>query len=91
MASTTMADMLYNVESKIGYHFIDPSILWEALQAAGSNVRQIGARRLPDGKKRLALLGDAVLKLALLAEWYDGEEPKGPSIPPPPAFMGLRY
>ncbi len=58
----------------IGYTFSDPLILWEALNAAGSNVVSAGGRRVFDGNKRLALLCDAVLKTALLDVWYPTSE-----------------
>ncbi len=54
----------------IGYTFNDPLIVWEALNAAGSNVMRAGGRVFLDGNKRLALLGDSILKSALLDDWY---------------------
>lgn len=67
------------VEAIIGYQFNDPSLLTEALQASGSPVRSAGTRAIPDGNKRLALLGDTVLKLALLDHWYEAGHPRGSS------------
>ena len=64
------------VEDIIGRHFTDPNTLWEALQAAGSPVVFIGTRRISDGHKRLALIGDSVLKLALISHWYVGTDPR---------------
>ena len=71
--------MVQGVEEAIAYQFNDPTILWEALQAAGSSVFIINGRRLIDGNKRLALLGDAILKVALVEDWYSGVEPRGGS------------
>ena len=73
VATNTIAD----IHAIIGHHFNDPTILTEALQAAGSSVRYAGTRPIPDGNKRLALIGDAVLKVALLDHWYQGGAPRG--------------
>lgn len=68
MASTPSTDMIGGVESITCYNFKDPLIAWEAIQAAGSGVYIIGNRRIPDGNKRLAILGDTILKLAVIEE-----------------------
>ncbi|RJE22523.1 RNAse III [Aspergillus sclerotialis] len=57
---------LQDAEDIINYMFAEPSLLHEALQASGCES--------PDGNKRLALVGDAVLKLALVAEGHDRDE-----------------
>jgi hypothetical protein len=57
----TMNESVAKVETIIGYKFAkDPTLLWEALQAAGSPVRAAGGREILDGNKKLAALGDAV-------------------------------
>ena len=55
-------------QAAIGYQFTDTSLLWEALQAAGSGASIIGAMFVArgDGNKKLALIGDAVLKLVVI-------------------------
>ncbi|KAG7002085.1 IMP-specific 5'-nucleotidase 1 [Physcia stellaris] len=65
------------VQDIIAYQFNDLSLLTEALQAPGSPIRYAGTRAIPDGNKRLALLGDTVLELALLEHWYEGGSPRG--------------
>ncbi|KAL2040771.1 hypothetical protein N7G274_006229 [Stereocaulon virgatum] len=70
--ATTQASKIRGVENIIGYKFNDPLILWEALQPAGSGVTFAGSRRFLEGNKRLAMLGDAVLNVALLDDWYGG-------------------
>ena len=65
------------VEATIGYHFIESLILWEALQATGNGISSVGTRSFADGNMRLALVGDAILKVALLEEWYAGPESRG--------------
>lgn len=40
------------------------------MQAAGSNILTISSRPLPEGNERIAIVGDAVLKLALTKLWY---------------------
>jgi len=77
MASVILKNTILGVESTIGCKFKDSSIVWEAMQAAGSGVFLIGDRRIPDGNKRLAVVGDTILKLALVEEWYNGGEPRG--------------
>ena len=46
--------------------------MWEALQVAGA---------IPGDNRRLALIGDAVLKLSLLNAWYPSGNPLGRSMP----------
>ena len=77
MATNQMSTMTRGVETIIGYNFSDPLILWEALQAAGSGVTSAGIRRFPDGNKRLAVLGDTILKLVLVGHWYDSAGVRG--------------
>ncbi|MCJ1479872.1 hypothetical protein MMC06_000026 [Schaereria dolodes] len=68
-----VAGKIQGAETAIGYRFKDPQILWEALQAAGSSVRRAGEREIRDGNKRLALLGDTILKLVLVEDWYNSQ------------------
>ena len=72
-----MATSIRKVQTIIDYQFVDTLKLWEALQAAGSPVRIIGGRNVPDGQKRLAMIGDSVLKLALIGHWYNGNDARG--------------
>ena len=66
-----------DIQRKLRYVFVDPSILSEALQAAGNGISQVGGRKIMEGNKRLAMLGDSVLQLALLNDWYMGGESRG--------------
>ena len=77
-----MPAVIQSVESSINYHFNDSGILWEALQAAGSGSTYIDTRQFAEGNKKLAFLGDAVLKLALLEGWYSGGGIRGMERPP---------
>ena len=72
-----LTSAVQGVEAIINYHFAEPLILWEALQATGNGIVSVGARSFADGNMRLALVGDAILKLALLEEWYAGTQPRG--------------
>ncbi|KAL8928891.1 MAG: hypothetical protein Q9172_000728 [Xanthocarpia lactea] len=72
MASAQMNNAVDGVEPIIGYVFKDRYLLWEALQAAGSSVLRAGNRSIPNGNKRLALLGDTILQLVLVEQWYAG-------------------
>lgn len=69
------------VQQIIGYTFTDKSILWEALQAPGSGVIFAGTRAISnDGNKRLALKGDAWIKVLIIEEWYSQHMPKGENL-----------
>lgn len=54
-------------------------VVQEAISAAGSIV-SAGPRIFPNGNKRLTILGDTVLQLALAEDWYDRAEPRGKGI-----------
>ena len=77
MAAPNIDTILQAVQDIIGYRFGDQLILWEAMQAAGSNVRSTGNRQFPDGNKRLAVIGDTVLQLVLAERWYSGGTIRG--------------
>ncbi|KAM0797066.1 ribonuclease III domain-containing protein [Usnea florida] len=86
MTALLRAPTVRKLQSKIGYTFKNPQYLWEAVQAPGSVLHPdevpssgtdrhgAGLQKFPDGNKRLALLGDTILKLALLEDWYKGQE-----------------
>ena len=77
MAANNMDTILQAVQDIIGYRFKERLILWEAMQAAGSNVRYAGDREFMDGNKRLAVIGDTVLQLVLAEQWYNGGTSRG--------------
>ncbi|KAG9250692.1 ribonuclease III domain-containing protein [Emericellopsis atlantica] len=49
----------------LAYEFQDPSWLWEALQAAGSSVSWVNKRKIEEGNKRLAGLGDRIISMSI--------------------------
>lgn len=65
----TMAHLQY-LQDKLGYHFINLNLLDEAFIAAGAPVSRTDIEGPVQGNKRLALVGDAVLRLCVLDEWY---------------------
>lgn len=89
MTALRLAPTVRKVQGIIGYKFKNAQYLWEAVQAPGSIVRSgeivgpgterhsVGFQSLPDGNRRLAVLGDTVLKLALVEDWYKGEAVRG--------------
>ncbi|KAL8782412.1 MAG: hypothetical protein Q9213_005415 [Squamulea squamosa] len=77
MANARMNNAVAGVEAIIGYAFNDKFLLWEALQAAGSNVSIAGNRMIPNGNKRLAVVGNTVLDLVLVERWYGGGQIRG--------------
>ena len=64
IAAATKTDVVA-LEQKIGYTFRDKDVAKEALQLAGDGVLRIGGRELPNGNKRLAVVGDGVLDMVL--------------------------
>ena len=89
MTALLKAPTVRKLQSKLGYTFKNPQYLWEAVQAPGSvshpdevpipetERHSAELQKFPDGNKRLALLGDTILKLALLEDWYKGQESRG--------------
>lgn len=60
-------------EALTGYTFNDAELLWEAEQASGSSA----AFLYPEGNKRLAMIGDVVLKLVVLDDLRSRNMPRG--------------
>ncbi|KAI1356878.1 ribonuclease III domain-containing protein [Xylaria sp. FL0043] len=54
----------------LNYEFQNEDLLWEALQAPGSNVTMLSGRVLTQGNKCLAALGDAVATLIVKLDCY---------------------
>lgn len=89
--ASRMASIVAKLQTAIGYKFNDTRYLWEAVQAPGVILRaeevagagtvrhSAGFLRVPDGNRRLAIVGDTVLKLALVEDWYKGGEVRGNS------------
>lgn len=71
-----MENTVHGIEDVVGYDFKDRNLLSEAITAAGSIVGA-GSRHFPDGNKRLAVLGDGVLRLVLAEDWYEGDGTRG--------------
>ncbi|KAL5415675.1 hypothetical protein PMIN06_001142 [Paraphaeosphaeria minitans] len=63
-------------QNHLDYHFKNSSLLEEAFLAPGASVSQPDVVGPEKGNKRLALVGDAALRLAVIDEWYkDNTEP----------------
>ncbi|KAF2278992.1 ribonuclease III [Westerdykella ornata] len=58
------------VESILHYRFSNHDLLDEALLAAGTTVSRRDIQGNPQGNKRLALLGDSIIKEVILEHWY---------------------
>jgi len=52
---------LHQAQVLLKHQFKTTDYLWEALQVAGSGVHRSGMRRIPDGNKRLAIIGDKLI------------------------------
>ena len=85
-----MVSTVARLQNIIGYKFKNAQLGWEAVQAPGSITRvgetvhartakdtAVGFERLPDGNRRLAVIGDTALRLALCEDWYLGDEARG--------------
>jgi len=59
----TKIEAVPKLESLLEYQFNDKNLGWEALQCKG-------AGGYAQGNKRIALIGDAYLKLKFLSIWY---------------------
>ncbi|KFY02397.1 hypothetical protein V494_00072 [Pseudogymnoascus sp. VKM F-4513 (FW-928)] len=59
-----------DVERIIKYHFTSPHIFEEAFEAAGVSELNKGVTGQRHGNKRLALVGDALIRLAILDRWF---------------------
>ncbi len=70
---------IHPVEMIIDHNFSDKTWLSEALQlqAAGSGLTRAGDRAVRDGNKRLALVGDTLLKLILVLDGYNEGASRG--------------
>lgn len=71
LAQHRMMEKVYTLQDIIEYNFNDPLLAAEALQLPGNGVSYIGTRRLINGNKRLAVLGDVVLDMILCGKWYE--------------------
>ena len=69
--------LIAGLEAVIKYHFTTPLLAWEALQAPGANAGPLALRIGIGGNKRLAILGDTILQLVLVEEWYWSGASKG--------------
>ena len=90
-----MGPTIRKVQNRLGYNFKNAEYIWEALQAPGSIVpssevegkksksQSVGLQNFPDGNRRLATLGDAVLKMVLVEDWYkmEGSRRMADSLP----------
>lgn len=66
MPPITTAERIHAVEDIVNYDFRDKRFLVKALEAAGATMAH-------QGNKRLALIGDAVLRLVLCELCYETE------------------
>ena len=69
------------IETVIGYRFAQRHFLDEALLAAGSSIARKDVHGPADGNKRLALVGDAALQMAMLDSWYSTGSSIGSGLP----------
>jgi dsRNA-specific ribonuclease len=68
---------LQSFQSQLHYSFKNACLLEEAFLADGAAVLRDDVEGPRAGNKRLALIGDAVLRLSVLDEWYPEGESTG--------------
>ena len=59
-----------NVENIIKYHFTNSELLKEAMLAAGASTADKRIEGDKQGNKRLALIGDALIRLDIVDRWH---------------------
>jgi len=75
MATPDTLSAVNDLQTVLAYQFTNSKYLHEALRAAGSGH---GATTSSiDGNKRLAHLGDAIMKVAVLEVWYASGAERG--------------
>jgi ribonuclease-3 len=79
MTSDQKAAAIGAVETLIQYKFHDTELLWEALQTTKVLLGNARAAVPPDGNRRLAIVGDAAMQLALAEDWYRTSDSRGRS------------
>lgn len=92
-----MIQVVLALEKIIGYKFKNARLAWEALQAQGAIVHvdevnnaagsqphgtHSNFRQLRYGNKRLALIGDTALKLAIVENWFGDPDHASPGMNP---------
>ncbi|TRX96733.1 hypothetical protein FHL15_002399 [Xylaria flabelliformis] len=64
------ATKIYMAQQILNYKFQNEDLLWEALQAPASDVALLNGRKLTQGNKGLAGVGDAVISLVIKSDCY---------------------
>jgi ribonuclease-3 len=63
-------DIVKFFEVRTGYTFKDQSLPEEAILAAGASSQRNDVEGDPRGNKRLALIGDALIRLEIVDQWH---------------------
>ena len=66
-------EVLREIDEMCEYRFSNANMCWEIVQGKG-------AAGFTEGNKRLALLGDALLRSQLLRKWYPTGQTTGKSL-----------
>ena len=65
-----MPSAVNDLQRSIAYQFNNPRYLLEALRTAGAGYIIPNSPITMDGNKRLAQLGDAILRMITIEDWY---------------------
>lgn len=76
MALSEKGIRIHAVETLVQYRFHNPDLLWEALHGSSVLIDTAGKPVPRDGNKRLAIVGDAAIRLALAEDWYPSKTNK---------------
>ena len=70
-----------NAEQHLRYEFVDRKLLKNALIAAGSSEQEEDSTLQDGANKRLAMVGDALIRLVIVDDWYGSRETRGTHEP----------
>lgn len=83
-------DAISDVQEILGYEFQNPQLLLEALKTAGAGFNMRRGMAPLDGNKRVAQVGSAVVKVALIDDWYRSMTDRG-NLPYPHILLLLNH
>lgn len=76
---TTLRQLTHTLKTLIGYQFVNTGLLEEALHAVGPTF--IGDKLITEANKRLAVIGDSALDLALSITEHQNDLSRGMPLP----------
>lgn len=81
--ATSLPPGVAELQNTLTYEFTHSRYLLEALRMPGAGFGNLHGQSNPDGNKRLAQLGDAILRTMVLDDWYANGAERGMDPVPP--------